>query len=333
MGQQWVVRGFVAGSRGDERCARGYVKLMALVMIRRCTLWLGLVLLVQSGCDPSAKQPGMSQVFSPRRSSSADQRPMGKPDVNVAAARRDEAPRQASKAFPRILLKTQLDIMRVGVPFGAVSTSREIWALIDEQILPVSRVEHFHRNGLRVGLVGQASWPALQVTLNEIPEIEVTRQQLVLTNAFPLEVRLDLVPRLNTVFFYRDDWSMPGASYPDSKRYLHCAHWLSPDSLDEIVLGVTLEIRQEKMAMEPRLTPQGLRRVPIYGGKIYSEFSVMVTCPPGSVLVLGPSPAASEAGLLGGGVLHGAGRKPTAGDRLLSGSSCGENDDGTRLTA
>jgi hypothetical protein len=190
--------------------------------------------------------------------------------------------------------------MRVSVPMGAVSGSRKIWTLINEQIIPVRRVKNFRKNGLRIGLVERASWPALKVTLEEIPDVRVTRQQVLLKSAFPLEMALDTQPRLNTVFYYTPEGSMPGSTYPDSKRYLHCAHWLNPDNLDEVVLGVTLEIRQDRPTRKPTLTAQGLQRVPVYQGKIFSEFSAMVRCPAGAVLVLGPGPAASKSSLPGG---------------------------------
>lgn len=246
----------------------------------------------------SKKQPTSLTSFWGMKSD-RDQTGTSGQDVNVFAAQRDENAKRSDKRPRPQLLETQFDIMHIMVPLGTISGSRELWNQVNEQVLPAVRVQQLRNNGVRAGLVSEASWAGFKETLDELSDRRINWKRLVFRNGYPLELSIDERPRLNTVFYYLPDGRMPGNSYADSKRYLHVAHTPNPENFNEVLLAITPEIRQGRARKKWEMTEDGIRRVSLYEGKVFVELSILVTVPAGSVLVIGMSPEVGKPNIFG----------------------------------
>lgn len=211
------------------------------------------------------------------------------------------APAPGEASVDRIEIR--FDVLRVQLPIGTVSASEKIWNHVDEDVLAFEQARQLGQNGFRVGLASQGSWMPIK-TIIETTAGAVTLSNSVQTQELsPVEVQLKEVPQPVTMFFYRADGTLAGATYPAGMLQLRVEPIVAPDLLPEVTVRVTPELYAEPSAVRWQVTPTGPRQNPVRRGKSFAELEYSLAIPPGRFLVVGPSGRVSDEQLVGAACL------------------------------
>ena len=203
----------------------------------------------------------------------------------------------------RVRLVVKFDVIRIEVPEGTVSDSRTLWNHLRDDAVAAERQALMVRNGLRLGVGTEGSWPPIKAFFDAIATTVgspvVNTSSVTLANPYPLEIELSPKPLDQTVFYYRADQTLAGSSWPASRNILRVEHAIDIDDVSRLQLRVVPEIRQQKREMRWVRTPHGLHQVPMYYGLLLNELAVRLTLAKGEFLVIGPSGRIDRANLLG----------------------------------
>lgn len=206
---------------------------------------------------------------------------------------------------PPIVLVTSFDVLRVDVPLGAVSESGKLWNHIDEDLLAPEAVAQLRRNGFRIGLGRPDAWPPIRAILGAIEQAVSSQQSLEIRNPYPLSIKLDEAARHQTLFLYRRDETLVGATYPRSRNRLRIAHAVDPNHMSRITLEITPEVIEETNDRRWRRASDGrVERVPVTRGRVFHELTARITVPPDHFLVVGPSRKIAMSALVGAAFLR-----------------------------
>lgn len=213
------------------------------------------------------------------------------PDSRRTAGGTDAAPLLADsrRATSTGRLELRFEVLRVQVPRGTISDSEKIWNHIDEDVLPFELSRQLRRNGLRVGLGREGSWPAIRAILETTPGTLTLANSVQTRDLSPLSVQLKDCPREQTIFLYRADDSLTGATYPPGQLLVRHEPTLEPDDLSQISLRVVPELRSDSVELRWQITSAGPRQVPVPLGKAFDEVAFAVRLPAGHFLFIGPS--------------------------------------------
>jgi hypothetical protein len=139
--------------------------------------------------------------------------------------------------------------------------------------------------------------------------IETTAGAVTLSSAVqtqelsPIEVQLKEVPQPVTMFYYRADGTLAGATYPAGMLQLRVEPIIAPDLLPEVTVRVTPELYAEPAAVRWQPTPTGPQQTPVRRGKSFADLEFSLPVQPGRFLVIGPSIRVSDQQLVGAACL------------------------------
>ncbi len=193
----------------------------------------------------------------------------------------------------------QFRVIQVQAPLGEFSRSQKIWDHLDEQAVGTETQMVLQRNGLRVAIGTPESWPPVKAILDTIAKRTVRQLPPSMPNSLSVTLQLTGKPVDQTVFFYRPDGTMAGNYYTEATDVLRITWDFYTDNIEQVVVYVTPEIRQEKKGLAFQATLLGAAPVPIYGGKVFDELACRLVVSPGGYIVIGPGPDVYHAGLLG----------------------------------
>jgi hypothetical protein len=200
-------------------------------------------------------------------------------------------------------IEIRFDVLRVQLPLGTVSASETMWNHVDEDVLGFEEARQLGQNGFRAGLASVGSWMPIKAII-ETATGAVTLSNSVQTQELsPIEVQLKEVPEPLTMFHYRKDSTLAGATYPAGMLQLRIEPVISPDLLPEVTVRVTPELYAEPSAVRWQVTPAGPRQTPVRRGKSFDELALSLPIPPGRFLVIGPSGRVSDPQLVGSACL------------------------------
>lgn len=217
-------------------------------------------------------------------------------------------PAEATSSAERAVatLHITLDVQRVRVPRGVLSESSKIWNHLDEEAIPGPKSILLQRNGLRVGRGDVDSWPPIEALLEQESDLETFTNKLAVNNGMPLRVEIDKGPRDQTLFLFRPDGTLGGASFPQSMNYLRVEYQLStrvPGAIDVTVMPEVCMPRRlalpDKNA-EPSEYPEPAWRHPV---RVLRELAFKMTVGPEQFLAIGPSAMAHQGYLAGSQLL------------------------------
>jgi hypothetical protein len=205
-----------------------------------------------------------------------------------------DSPPESLKASDRRVkrLSAWLDVVRIEVPQGSVSRSAGVWSHLDEQAVDAQRAVTLRRNGLRVGVGRPESWVPIKSILDAIPDRLVYHETPSL-NAGVLSLELSAEPDDQTLFFFRDDGTMAGESFPASWNAFQVTYEVTYDDPGKVVmmLKVVPEVRQREGKTEWVRREGHFTRVPVYHGRVLHELAIMTALSEGSFLAIGPGEA------------------------------------------
>ncbi len=273
--------------------------------------WAGaaiLAVVVTSGCKaakgpaPAPFQP-LSRALPPEKAeepSAVASRPADVPtplETTQPPPTSDDAPRR-----PVILQSIDFRILRIRAPIGTFSQSGKIWNPIDEEVVSIPMQRLLQRNGIRVGVGKAEDWPQIKAIL-DAERVEVVDRHKAVFNGLPLIIDLEQSPRDQTMFLYRADGTMPGASFPRSTNVLRLEYGLSSAEVNTVIVDVMPEIRMQRVDTSPAFDLNWPQPPPIDPpSRPFRELSVRLTIRPEHFLAIGPS-AAAQRGYLAGSLL------------------------------
>jgi len=215
----------------------------------------------------------------------------------------DSPPESIDARDPRVLrLVVHLDVLRVEVPMGSVSTSASIWSHLDEQAIGTQRAVTLRRNGFRVGVGRPEGWEPIKAILDGIPAPLIYHESVVLGTG-GLSLDITEIPEDQAIFFFRDDGTLTGESFPASRNALQVMYEIAPDDPGKVVLKLIPEIRQHERGTQWVRRDGRYVRVPVYHGRILSELAMTAALPAGWFLAVGPGGEVALGSIVGRALL------------------------------
>lgn len=215
----------------------------------------------------------------------------------VQAATPDAAPRRAV-----ILQSIDFRILRIRAPLGTFSKSGKIWNPLDEELVSAQMRQLLQKNGLRMGLGKAESWPQIKAIL-DAEQVDVVDRHKVVYNGLPLIIDVEYPPRDQTMFLYRPDGTMAGATFPRSTSVLRVEYGVLTTEAGTVMVDVMPEIRLTPVDTSPAFDLNWPQPPPIEPpSRPFRELAVRMTIRPGEFLTVGPSDAVQK-GYLPGSLL------------------------------
>ncbi len=199
-----------------------------------------------------------------------------------------------------MILQISFDVLRARVPRGFFSQSEKIWNHVNEAVVPQESAVLLQRNGLRVAVGGTDSWPPIRALLEQQGPVETSQNSMVLNNGLPLVIEPDQRMRDQTVFMFRPDGTLGGASFPQSVNGLLIEYELAGAATDDLRISVTPQVRLPKQP--PRLSwnvPGYMEHTVTPPTRVFRELAFTVTAGPGQFIAIGPSRLIENAHLVG----------------------------------
>ena len=191
------------------------------------------------------------------------------------------------------------DVLRVEVPRGTISQSETLWNHVDESVVTFAVTRRLRVNGFRVGVADPAAWPAIKAILESAGATQTALAGLAQDNLLPFAIEVDSVSRDRTIFHYGRQGALKGCTYADSLTMLRIENTLNPERLGEFNVRVIPEARSAHFQTALTATEAGLREIPIYQGKVFTDLAVQIVAPQNTIIVVGPSGRAGRRSLIG----------------------------------
>ncbi|UCG33017.1 MAG: hypothetical protein JSU68_15310 [Phycisphaerales bacterium] len=191
------------------------------------------------------------------------------------------------------------DVLRVEVPRGTVSQSETLWNHVDESVVAFAVTRRLRVNGFRIGLADPEAWPAIKAALDSAGATQTARAGLAQDDLLPFAIEVDPVSKDRTIFHYGRLGALKGSTYADSLTMLRIEHTLNPERLVEFNVRLVPEARSAHFQTALAATETGLREIPIYQGKVFTELAVQMVTPKNGIIVVGPSGRAGRQSLIG----------------------------------
>jgi hypothetical protein len=193
----------------------------------------------------------------------------------------------------------QFDVLRVEVPRGFVSGSEILWNHVDESVLLFEVARRLRLNGFRIGLAERGAWPAIKAILDGCGAAQAMQAGLGQADLLPVTIELDPISRDQTVLHYGPGGKLQGATFADSLNMLRIEHQLDAERLGEFTVRLTPEVRKAHLQTTFAATEAGLREVPVYQGRLFTDLAVEISVPDNCFIVVGPSNRAWRRALIG----------------------------------
>ncbi len=240
-------------------------------MKRLAILLIAAGVALSAGCPPDAKPPGS----------------------NVASAKSSVPELVEIKAGTKVdplthMLLVRIKAVQIELPVGTVSASEEIWSYLDEEPIGAARGAALGRNGLRVGLGRQGSWPDLAKVLKQMTGRSFRQSVKLTTPGMPTAFKLNERDHGSTIFTSHANRSLSGADYPPGRDILSILCTIDEDEPSTILVTALPQI--ESARRKPNLSASNgnvtLKVKPIIYN--FPELMLQLSVPAGSFLVIGP---------------------------------------------
>jgi len=199
-----------------------------------------------------------------------------------------------------MIIQISFDVLRARVPRGFFSQSEKVWNHLNEAAVQPQTGILLQRNGLRVAVGDANSWPPIRALLEQQGSVETSQSRMVLNNGFPLLIEPDPRSRDQTVFMFRPDGSLGGASFPQSINGLMVEYELVGANVDTLKVAVMPQIRLPRQL--PRLNPEspGFITQPMMPPtRVLRELAFTAEIGPQQFVAVGPSRLVENPHLVG----------------------------------
>lgn len=265
-----------------------------LILWSLCT---GFLMLALGGCQDGARPA----VAIDREPTAGTTQPAYTPETLAATPTAYDDAIGLSNA-PTIL-KINFEVIRLEAPAGFFSESEKIWNYLTSRDFDPKREHMLRLNGLRMAKGKSDSWSAIKTLLDQADIQCVTSTQTV-SNALPLEIKLDPVPRDQTLFLFRPDRTLAGFPYPNSINQWRIEFAIPLEDIDSVEVTPMPETQLPYRRPKSKLTINGWEHYPIERPiRIFRELSCTMRIGPDEFFVIGPSTQSEKKHLIGSAFL------------------------------
>ena len=196
----------------------------------------------------------------------------------------------------RYVVLIRLRIGAVEVPAGTASDSERIWSYLDEEPIDAARAANLGRNGFRVGLGRQGSWPDVAAVLKGLTGRVVDMKDSLAQPGNPVQVVLQRGQPRQTIFVFHPDRTVSGADYPPGENLLAIACTVDEDDTSTVLLTGLPQIRSKSQRTKVVRGGPGVNVVTRPEVFSFEPLSFQLAVPQGDFVVIGPGSASRRAG-------------------------------------
>jgi len=255
--------------------------------MKRRLAWLFIVVFTGGlfGCNPDP--PGIGD-------------PAGAKSTTIPGAAFGQAGGTTGPVNPRqFKLVVTIRLVTIEVPIGTASGSEEIWSYLDEEPISTARSVNLGRNGVRVGLGVDGTWPDLARIFKRMTGRTPTQSVLAAMPNDPLQIILRQRRPEATIFTFRDDRTLRGQDYPVGDYMLTVACTLDEDDLSKVMFTAVPQIRSAAKSPKFVISPIGPRLINQPKTYSFDELTFQLMVPPKGFLVIGPGANARNPSTVG----------------------------------
>jgi len=199
----------------------------------------------------------------------------------------------------RFKIVVTIRLATIEVPIGTASGSEEIWSYLDEEPISTARSVNLGRNGIRVGLGRDGTWPDLARVFKRMTGHAPTQSVMAARPNDPLQIVLRQRQPEATIFTFRDDRTLRGSDYPVGDYILAVACSLDEDDLSKVMFTAVPQVRSTAKAPKFVMSPVGPRMVNQSETYSFEDVTFQLMVPPKGFLVIGPGANARNPSTLG----------------------------------
>lgn len=198
---------------------------------------------------------------------------------------------------PAIALETHFYVWKFRLPAETISMSEHLWDHLDESRLAPSESMLLRRNGIRVAVGKESTWPALrQVLLMHEPS--VWHSKPVASDGTPLILELDDLPAGTPLFYFDPQNHLVGARQAGGQMGFRMDPRIDLDRIGALRLHLVPEIREQK-PQQARLRQHQMGPMRAPRTHTFDRLAFSLLLAQGEFVVIGPSRASKMPHLIG----------------------------------
>lgn len=207
--------------------------------------------------------------------------------------------RQGLGAAPGTALQVYYEVWRFRVAGQDFGASDRLWDHLDESLLAHERGVLLRRNGIRVGVGRESSWPAVrEIIVQNQPR--VWRTEGAVAQGEPIHIELGDLNEDQPLFLFDEHDKLIGARHEWGKMALRVDHEISLDEMDRLTFRIVPEVLREPRALARKLQGDDAA---VDEGESFAALSCSLVLRPGQYVVIGPSSATRMVHLVGSAFL------------------------------
>jgi hypothetical protein len=180
-----------------------------------------------------------------------------------------------------------------------IRDARKVWNHVDELRVEPDLVARLARNGLRVGVASEGSWPAIHAVF-DAGGAEVRRDQLLASPGSPVEIDSGSIHESESIFSYGADNRLAGKTFSAGKKTIRIDYALRPEFGPGTDLQIGFEVRSDRGEMTWERSEVGaVRQVATPDRHPFGDLHILLTLHAGEFLVIGLSDEADNEYLIG----------------------------------
>ncbi len=190
------------------------------------------------------------------------------------------------------------DVFRADLPLAHGRDSRKVWNHVDEMRMDAVRVALFARNGIRIGIAPEGSWPAILAVLEAL-RAKTYKNMLAPPRGTPLLITTGPVSERESIFTYTSEGRLIGKTFNEGEKLISVDYVFQPQFGGSTELQVGFEVRHDKGVMTWTRDGGIIRQVPSLDRHVFAELVARLTVETGQCLVIGPGDEARIESLIG----------------------------------
>jgi hypothetical protein len=188
----------------------------------------------------------------------------------------------------RYQIVVTVKLTTIEVPVGTASGSEDVWSYLDEEPVKPVRSADLGRNGFRVGLGREGSWPDLVRVLKRMTG-RSPKQSLVATMpGAPLPIVLKEKQEAQTIFAFHSDRTLSGRDYPPGDYLLAVVCTLDEDDLSKVLITAMPQVRSARSRKTFTMKKAGPGIVVKSDVYDFAPLAFQLLIPPKGFVVIGP---------------------------------------------
>lgn len=259
---------------------------------RTCRLGPPLLLALSASCRPQDNK-GWNWGIAPAPKPNSPATPTS-PAADAHPFAEFVEPRTPADGELEVLL-VRFEVLRVELPAEPIRHSLNIWEHADGLRVDPEAVVRLARNGLRIGVVTQNNWPAIQAILRDSVTPSVASAQSLQTG-FPLFLHVGDVEPGETLFIHHADGRLIGRTLDAGRKTIRLEYETLPPRRDRLRMWVELNVLAPERTSAWTLIPESPNAlVPL---ERFRELTASLILNPGDVMILGPNENTPETDVL-----------------------------------